>query len=162
MNEKPLDSDGDDTIRLSIAEARELAENALLSLGLTSLEAARVADAAGPRGPLRPRALARAQREPVVASADPGVQVEGRAAQPAARVDDPGRGKPRQRGQQPLVDDVMRRDVRPVRCEPPVDRERRVAAATDEPGELLEAPEPVVVASDPAQRPRLSRPRSID
>jgi len=44
MTDKLLDSDGEDTIRLSIGDARELAENALRNLGLTSQEAALVAE----------------------------------------------------------------------------------------------------------------------
>jgi LDH2 family malate/lactate/ureidoglycolate dehydrogenase len=44
MTDKLLDSDGEDTIRLSIGDAHELAENALRNLGLTSQEAALVAE----------------------------------------------------------------------------------------------------------------------
>jgi LDH2 family malate/lactate/ureidoglycolate dehydrogenase len=44
MTDTLLDSDGEDTIRLSVGDARELAESALRKLGLSSQEAALVAE----------------------------------------------------------------------------------------------------------------------
>jgi hypothetical protein len=126
----------------------------------SEVEAARVRDAAPYGRLLRALALTRAQRQPVVTPAEPLVQIEGSPAQSAPRIDDARLDETWKGCDQPLVDDVVGRNVRPVGREPPVDREGRVAAAADQPREPLEAAEPVVIASEPAQRPRLSPRRS--